>query len=68
MPDLISHQRQVAHNHAARAYLEQAGVEHLDWVVTIVFYTAMHLVDQVLYYQQTVNAIIQPASTQPASE
>ena len=55
MPDLITHQRQVAHNRAVAAYLEQAGDEHLDWVVTVDFYTAMHLMDQVLFHQQRLN-------------
>ncbi|NUM49185.1 MAG: hypothetical protein HUU38_31175 [Anaerolineales bacterium] len=55
MPDLLTHQHQVTHNRTVAAYLEQAGVEHLDWVVTVLFYTAMHLMDQVLYARQKLN-------------
>lgn len=50
MPDLDTHQKQVEHNHQTTAYLQQAGDDYLDWVVTLLFYTALHLVDQVLYH------------------
>ena len=53
MPDIVTHQQQVAHNQQVMAYLQQAGSIYLDWVVTVMFYTALHLVDQVL--AQTVN-------------
>ena len=55
MPDLITHHHQVEHNRAVMVYLEQAGVEHLDWVVTVMFYMAMHLVDQVLFQHHKLN-------------
>jgi hypothetical protein len=48
MPDVATHQQQVAHNQQVIAYLQQAGDRYLDWVVTVMFYTALHLVDQVL--------------------
>lgn len=50
MPDIVTHQQQVAHNEQVSAYLQQAGDTYLDWVVTVLFYTALHLVDQVLAY------------------
>jgi len=53
MPDIATHKQQVAHNQQVMAYLQQAGDIYLDWVVTLTFYTALHLVDQVL--AQTVN-------------
>jgi len=55
MPDLIAHQHQVEHNQAVITFLKQAGTDHLDWIVTIMFYTAMHLVDQVLYKRHQLN-------------
>jgi hypothetical protein len=50
MPDIGAHQQQVEHNRQTVAYLQQAGDNYLDWVVTMLFYTALHLVDQVLYH------------------
>ena len=50
MPDIVTHQQQVEHNRQAIAYLQQAGDMYLDWVVIMLFYTALHLVDQVLYH------------------
>jgi hypothetical protein len=49
MPDLDAHQTQVEHNRQAAMVLQQAPHPYLDWVVTMLFYTALHLVDQVLY-------------------
>lgn len=48
MPDIATHQQQAAHNQQVIAYLQQAGDTYLNWVVTVMFYTALHLVDQVL--------------------
>jgi hypothetical protein len=48
MPDIATHQQQVAHNQQVIVYLRQAGDTYLDWVVTLMFYPALHLVDQVL--------------------
>lgn len=50
MPDIDVHQQQVEHNRQTTAYLQQAGDNYLDWAVTVLFYTALHLVDQVLYH------------------
>ena len=50
MPDLRTHQRLVLHNQEVAKYLLDAGDTYLDWVVTVLFYTALHLVDQVLAY------------------
>jgi|GEM_PF-6860862 len=49
MPDIGAHQQQVEHNRQTTVYLQQAGENYLDWAVTVLFYTALHLVDQVLY-------------------
>jgi hypothetical protein len=50
MPDLGAHQQQVDHNRQTTIYLQQAGDEYLDWVITLLFYTSLHLIDQVLYH------------------
>lgn len=55
MPDIDAHRRQVEHNRQAATYLQQADAPCLDWVVTILFYTALHLVDQVLYQNSQLN-------------
>lgn len=55
MPDVSTHQRQVEHNRQVIAHLQQAGDAYLDWVVTILFYTALHLVDQALYRNAQLN-------------
>jgi hypothetical protein len=49
MPDLNAHRTQVEHNRQAAIVLQQAPDPYLDWVVTMLFYTALHLIDQVLY-------------------
>jgi len=51
MPDLLAHRRQVEHNRAAVDYLLLAGDERLDWVATILFYTALHMIDQALAHR-----------------
>ncbi len=48
MPDIVTHQQQVGHNRQVSTYLQLAGDTFLDWVVTVMFYTALHLIDQVL--------------------
>jgi len=63
MPDIVTHQQQVEHNRQAIAYLQQAGDMYLDWVVIMLFYTALHLVDQVLYH----NARFHPRNHLPTS-
>ena len=55
MPDALTHQRKAEHNRRAIAHLQSAGDEYLDWVVTVMFYTALHLVDQVLYHYTRAN-------------
>lgn len=55
MPDIATHQRQAAHNRETSVYLQRAGEAHLDWAVTVIFYTALHLIDQVLYYRAQLN-------------
>lgn len=55
MPDINAHQQQVHHNRQVIAHLQQAGDTYLDWVVTLLFYTALHLVDQVLYHNIQLN-------------
>jgi hypothetical protein len=55
MPDVRTHQQKVEHNQQVVAYLQLAGHDYLDWVVTVMFYTALHLVDQVLYQRDGIN-------------
>jgi len=51
MPDLLAHRQQADHNRAATDYLRLAGDEHLDWVATVTFYTALHIIDQALAHR-----------------
>jgi hypothetical protein len=55
VPDIDSHRRQVDHNRETLAYLQVAGEAHADWAVTVLFYTALHLIDQVLYHNGRIN-------------
>jgi hypothetical protein len=55
MPDIGAHQQQVEHNRQTTAYLREASGDYLDWVVALLFYTALHLVDQVLYHTAQLN-------------
>lgn len=55
MPDLATHRQQAAHNHQVSLYLQQVGDTYLDWVVTVMFYTALHLVDQVLAHNASIH-------------
>lgn len=55
MPDVDTHRQQVTHNRETIAHLQRAGDAYLDWVVTALFYTALHLVDQVLYHNARLN-------------
>jgi hypothetical protein len=55
MPDLGAHQQQVEHNRQTTTHLQQAGDKYLDWVVTLLFYTSLHLIDQVLYHIAQLN-------------
>jgi len=55
MPDIVTHRQQVEHNRQMVAYLQQAGDVYLDWAATVLFYTALHLVDQVLYRNARLN-------------
>lgn len=58
MPDLLAHQQQAEHNRAALAHLSRPGDDYLDWVATVLFYTALHIIDQVLAHR----ARLHPAS------
>jgi hypothetical protein len=55
MPDIATHQHQVAHNQQVIGYLRQSGETYLDWVVPAMFYTALHLVDQVLAHNLNIH-------------
>lgn len=55
MPDLAIHQRQAEHNQRVSAHLQAAGDEYLDWAVTAMFYSAMHMIDQVLAHSGNVH-------------
>jgi hypothetical protein len=55
MPDVDTHRQQAEHNREIIAHLQQGGDVYLDWVVTVLFYTALHLVDQVLYHNARLN-------------
>jgi hypothetical protein len=55
MPDIATHRRKVQHNQQVIAHLQAPGDIYLDWVITAMFYTALHLVDQVLYHKARLN-------------
>ena len=55
MPDIQAHRQQVQHNRQVISHLQQGSDTYLDWVVTLLFYTALHLVDQVLYHNAQLN-------------
>jgi uncharacterized protein (UPF0332 family) len=55
MPDIQTHQRQATHNLRTAKYLQEAGETHLDWVATILYYAALHSVDQVLFQNGQIN-------------
>jgi hypothetical protein len=45
MPDATAHLRQAHRNRDLIELLEPANTEYLDWVVTVCFYAAVHLVE-----------------------
>lgn len=45
MPSTIQHLRQVDHNKQLLQTFDVNSTEYLDWVVTIAFYTAVHLIE-----------------------
>jgi hypothetical protein len=49
MPDIQAHRHQAEHNLQTAVYLQQSGQTHLDWVATVLYYAALHMIDQVLY-------------------
>ena len=55
MPDIATHRQKVQHNQQVIAHLQAADDVYLDWVITAMFYTALHLVDQVLYHNARLN-------------
>jgi hypothetical protein len=55
MPDIATHRQKGQHNQQVIAHLQMAGDIYLDWVITAMFYTALHLVDQVLYHNARLN-------------
>jgi hypothetical protein len=47
MARIDNHGEQVKHNMACHTYLAQGGSYH-DWCTTVIFYIALHMVDQYL--------------------
>ena len=45
MPDSPTHLRKVQHNRTLIAALDPATTPYLDWVVTVVFYAALHRIE-----------------------
>ena len=45
MPDQAAHQAQVAHNLAFLRSFQREHDRYSDWVITVAFYTALHLID-----------------------
>jgi len=46
MPDKNAHRRQVQHNQEFIDFLNLDSTKYLDWVVTVAFHVAIHLVEQ----------------------
>ncbi len=55
MPSPEQHQRQAAHNQSFALSLDLATTPYRDWVVTAVFYAALHLVEWFLTSQGHVS-------------
>jgi len=51
MPDKEAHLKKAKHNERFYASLDTKGTPYKDWVVTGVFYTALHLIDAYLATQ-----------------
>ena len=49
MPDYISHIQQAEHNECVAGYLRRQGGQFNDWVVTALFYPAMHYVEAKIF-------------------
>jgi len=45
MPDEKAHSRQSVHNREFIEFLDIGSTKYLDWVVTCIFYTAVHLIE-----------------------
>ncbi|HID61542.1 MAG TPA: hypothetical protein EYP49_02170 [Anaerolineae bacterium] len=54
------------HNQQVIVHLQTAGDVYLDWVITAMFYTALHLVDQVLYITPVSTLVITVSAMQPS--
>lgn len=48
MPDENAHSRQAVHNRGFVDFLDVDSTNYLDWVVTAIFYTAVHRVESFL--------------------
>ena len=48
MPSQAAHRRQAEHNRRFLHTFDLASADYLDWVVTVLFYTALHLIDSYL--------------------
>ena len=48
MPSKSVHRRQAEHNRRFLDWLDLDVTEYLDWAVTVIFYTALHLVEWLL--------------------
>jgi hypothetical protein len=51
VPKTAEHLAQSRHNLRFAQSFDLEQTEYLDWVVTVYFYAAMHLVDAVLYFK-----------------
>ena len=54
MPDFASHLKLVNHNHELLKYLLPRIEEFPDWVATVAFYKAVHLVELVFVTDQSI--------------
>jgi uncharacterized protein (UPF0332 family) len=48
MPSSLTHRQQARHNEEFIAFFDLDSTPYLDWVVTAIFYAALHLVDSYL--------------------
>ena len=51
MPDVAVHSRQAKHNEAFLTEFNLAQTTYSDWAVTVMFYTALHLIEAYLATQ-----------------
>lgn len=56
MPDELTHIYQANRNHGALEYLMNGADCYSEWVTTVAFYKAVHVVEAMLFHQYGINS------------